>query len=51
MAVSLESRGNRMKKAFFLGSLLVIVSLYSLYYNSAGAPRTASPAFALSALP
>ena len=24
MAVSLESRGNRMKKAFFLGSLLVI---------------------------
>ena len=28
-----------------------VVSLYSLYYNSAGAPRTASPAFALSALP
>ena len=28
-----------------------LVSLYSLYYNSAGAPRTASPAFALSALP
>ena len=24
MAESLESRGNRMKKAFFLGSLLVI---------------------------
>lgn len=28
-----------------------VVSLYSLYYNSAGAPRTASPAFALSVLP
>lgn len=24
-----------------------VVSLYSLYYNSAGAPRTASPDFAL----
>ena len=28
-----------------------VLSLYSLYYNSAGSLRTASPAFALSALP
>ena len=29
------------------GDSRTVVSLYSLYYNSAGAPRTASPDFAL----